>query len=249
MDVDRRPPGNAGGDSGLDDLRTAVWQANLGLVRAGLVTLSFGNASGIDRAAGIILIKPSGVPYDELRPEHLVPVSLADGRVVGGDLRPSSDTPTHLALYRRYPVIGGIVHTHSTAAVAWAQAGRPIPALGTTHADHFHGSVPVTRPMADSEIDGEYEAETGAVIVETFERLGLDPAEMPAALVMAHGPFTWGDDAGSATVNAIALELVAEIAGRTLALNASAEAIPASLLERHFRRKHGPGAYYGQRRR
>jgi L-ribulose-5-phosphate 4-epimerase len=250
MDVDRRSPGSAGmGDSGLDELRMAVWQANLGLVRAGLVTLSFGNASGIDRAAGVILIKPSGVPYDELRPEHLVPLSLADGRVVAGDLRPSSDTPTHLALYRRYPEIGGVVHTHSTAAVAWAQAGRAIPALGTTHADHFHGPVPVTRPMADTEIDGEYEAATGAVIVETLDRLGLDPAEMPAALVMAHGPFTWGEDAASATVNAIALELVAEMASRTLALNASAEAIPASLLERHFRRKHGPGAYYGQRRR
>ena len=150
------------------DLREAVLRANQAIVQAGLVTLSFGNASGVDREAGIMLIKPSGVPYDELRPEHLVAVALADGRVVDGDLRPSSDTPTHLALYRRFPDIGGVVHTHSPAATAWAQAGRPIPPFGTTHADHFHGYVPVTRALNDVEVAGDYEAATGSVIVETL---------------------------------------------------------------------------------
>ncbi len=235
--------------SGLTDLREAVWRANQTIVRAGLVTLSFGNASGIDRSAGIILIKPSGVPYDELLPEHLVAVALADGQVADGELRPSSDTPTHLALYRRYPEIGGVVHTHSTAAVAWAQAGRPIPPLGTTHADHFYGPVPVTRPMAEAEVAGDYEAATGALIVETLERVGLGPSEMPATLVAAHGPFTWGSDAADAADNAIALEAVAAMASQTVALNGAVEPIPHYLLDRHFRRKHGPGAYYGQRRR
>ena len=228
------------------DLREAVWRANLELVRAGLVTLSFGNASGVDREAGVMLIKPSGVPYADLRPEDLVAVALADGRVVGGGLRPSSDTPTHLALYRRYPEIGGVVHTHSAAATAWAQARRPIPPLGTTHADHFHGAVPVTRLLRDAEIAGEYEAETGAVIIETLETTGLAAGEMPAVLVASHGPFTWGADAPEAVEHAIALELVAAIAVQTLALEPGVEPIGASLLERHFTRKHGSGAYYGQ---
>ena len=233
----------------LTDLREAVWQANQAIVRAGLVTLSFGNASGADRATGVVVIKPSGVPYDELRPEDLVVVALNDGQVMDGQLRPSSDTPTHLALYRRYPEIGGVVHTHSPAAVAWAQAGRPIPPLGTTHADHFHGPVPVTRPMAEAEVAGDYEAATGELIVETLERIGLGPAEMPATLVRSHGPFAWGTDAGSAADNAIALEAVAAMAIQTYALNGTVEPIPGYLLERHFRRKHGPDAYYGQRRR
>ena len=232
--------------SALADLRRAVWEANQAIVRAGLVTLSFGNASGVDRALGVMLIKPSGVPYDELLPEHLVAVALDDGRVVGGDLRPSSDTPTHLALYRRYPEVGGVVHTHSTAAAAWAQACRPIPPLGTTHADHFHGPVPVTRQLRDEEIAGDYEGATGAVIVETLDRLGLAAAEMPAALVASHGPFTWGRDAHEATDNAIALEVVAEMARQTYALNPAVAPIADPLLERHFRRKHGPAAYYGQ---
>lgn len=232
----------------LADLRDAVWQANQAIVRAGLVTLSFGNASGIDRAAGIVLIKPSGVPYDEFLPEHLVAVSLATGRVVTGDLRPSSDTPTHLVLYRQFPEIGGVVHTHSAAAVAWAQAGRSIPPLGTTHADHFHGSVPVTRQMTDSEVAGAYEVETGTLIVATLERLALSAEEMPAVLVASHGPFAWGRDPREATRNAIALEAVAAMASATLALNPDAEPITAGLLERHFGRKHGPGAYYGQPR-
>jgi L-ribulose-5-phosphate 4-epimerase len=233
----------------LTDLREAVWRANQAIVRAGLVTLSFGNASGVDRATGVVVIKPSGVPYDELLPDNLVALALQDGQVLDSRLRPSSDTPTHLALYRRYPEIGGVVHTHSTAAVAWAQAGLPIPPLGTTHADHFHGPVPVTRPLAEAEVAGDYEAATGALIVETLERAGLSPTEMPAALVLGHGPFTWGGDPGSAADNAIALEAVAAMAIQTYALNSSVEPIPAYLLERHFRRKHGPDAYYGQRRR
>ena len=233
----------------LPDLREQVCRANLSLVRDGLVTLSFGNASGVDRDAGVLVIKPSGVPYDELRPEDLVVVSLEDGRVVEGELRPSSDTPTHLRLYRRFEAIGGVVHTHSINATAWAQAGRSIPPLGTTHADHFHGAVPVTRQMTAAEVAGEYEAETGAVIVETLEHLGLSAAEMPAVLVASHGPFTWGRDARDAAENATALEAVAAMAAQTLALNRAAGPMADYLLERHFRRKHGPSAYYGQRRR
>lgn len=232
----------------LPDLREQVWRANQALVRAGLVTLSFGNASGVDRAAGVLLIKPSGVPYEQLRPDQLVAVSLEDGRVICGDLRPSSDTPTHLLLYQRYPEIGGVVHTHSTAATAWAQAGLSIPALGTTHADHFHGAVPVTRQMREAEVAGEYERETGAVIIETLERLGLSAGEMPAALVASHGPFTWGHDAQDAADNATALEAVAAMATQTFALNPMAEPISPYLAQRHYLRKHGPNAYYGQGR-
>ena len=232
----------------LGDLREAVWRANLELVRSGLVSLSFGNASGIDRAAGIIVIKPSGVPYVDLRPADMVAVALDDGRVVGGGLRPSSDTPTHLALYRRYEDIGGVVHTHSPAATAWAQACRAIPPLGTTHADHFAGAVPVTRQLSDAEVAGAYEAETGNVIVETLDGAGLDAARMPAVLVASHGPFTWGRDAAHAAENAVALELVAGIAERTITIEPGIGPIGERLLERHFRRKHGPGATYGQGR-
>jgi L-ribulose-5-phosphate 4-epimerase len=231
------------------ELREEVWRANLALVEAGLVELSFGNASGVDRAAGVMIIKPSGVPYADLRPDGLVAVSLEDGRTVGSDLRPSSDTPTHLALYRRYPQIGGVVHTHSIEAAAWAQAGRPIPPLGTTHADHFHGPVPVTRQLTAAEIEGEYEAQTGQLIIETLEREGLDPLQMPAVLVASHGPFTWGTSITEAVENAIALETVAAMATRTLALRPELAPMGETLLERHFGRKHGPGAYYGQRRR
>lgn len=231
----------------LPELRESVLLANQALVRAGLVTLSFGNASGVDRAAGVMVIKPSGVPYDELRPEDMVVVSLEDGEVVEGDLRPSSDTPTHLLLYRSFPGVGGVVHTHSTAASAWAQAGRPIPLLGTTHADHFHGPVPVTRPLTRTEVAGEYEAETGAVIVETLELLGLSAAEMPAVLVASHGPFTWGIDPADAVANAIALETVAAMATQTITINPQVGPVAPYLRERHFQRKHGPGAYYGQR--
>ena len=233
----------------LPDLRETVWRANVALVRAGLVTLSFGNASGVDREAGVLVIKPSGVPYDTLRPEMLVVVSLNSGEVVEGDLRPSSDTPTHLRLYRAFADIGGVVHTHSTSATSWAQARRSIPALGTTHADHFHGAVPVTREMTELEVGADYEAETGAVIVETLERLGLTAAEMPAALVASHGPFTWGKDAQEAADNATALEAVATMAIQTLGIDPEAKPMARHLAERHFTRKHGPNAYYGQGRR
>jgi L-ribulose-5-phosphate 4-epimerase len=231
---------------GLARLREAVCRANVALVEAGLVTLSFGNASGVDREAGVLVIKPSGVPYDRLRPEDMVVVSLADERVLEGDLRPSSDTPTHAVLYQRFPDIGGVVHTHSAFATAWAQAHRSIPVLGTTHADHFAGPVPVTRPMTVGEVGGAYERHTGEVIAETVETLGLAPLRMPAALVASHGPFTWGRDAADAVTNAIALEAVAALAHRTSVLSAAVEAIDDALLQRHFSRKHGPDAYYGQ---
>jgi L-ribulose-5-phosphate 4-epimerase len=233
----------------LSVLRDEVCRANRDLVAAGLVTLSFGNASGIDRAAGVIVIKPSGVDYAELRPDEMVVVRLADGEVLEGMLRPSSDTPTHLALYRAFESIGGVVHTHSPFASAWAQARRAIPCLGTTHADHFSGPVPVTRPMTDTEVEGAYEAETGAVIVETLASIGGDPLEMPGVLVASHGPFTWGLDAADAVTNAVALEAVAALAHRTLAIDAEVERIGDALQQRHFLRKHGPGAYYGQPRR
>jgi L-ribulose-5-phosphate 4-epimerase len=231
------------------ELREQVLAANLALVRNGLVALSFGNASAVDRVAGVMIIKPSGVPYDELQSEDLVAVSLLDGSVLGGgDLRPSSDTPTHLGLYRAFPSIGGVVHTHSRVATAWAQAGRSIPSFGTTHADHFHGPVPVTRALVRAEVGGQYEAQTGEVIAETIRRLRLSPDEMPGILVASHGPFTWGHNAADAASNAVALETVAAMAIQTLSLNPDVEPIPDFLLERHYLRKHGPSAYYGQRR-
>jgi L-ribulose-5-phosphate 4-epimerase len=228
------------------ELRDEVWRSNLRLVSAELVTLSFGNASGIDRGMGIVLIKPSGVACDELLPEQLVAVSLEDGRPVSGDLRPSSDLPTHLALYRAFPAIGGIVHTHSIEATAWAQAGRSIPVFGTTHADHFNGPVPISRQLTLAEIDGQYEVETGRVIIETIESTDLEPLSMPAVLVASHGPFTWGPSAAVAVENAIALEAVAAMAARTVALDPGARPIADALLRRHHRRKHGGDAYYGQ---
>lgn len=229
----------------LEALREQVCRANRALVEAGLVTLSFGNASGVDRGAGALVIKPSGVAYETLRPEDMVVVALDDERVLEGELRPSSDTPTHAVLYRRFTGIGGVVHTHSPFAAAWAQAHRSIPMLGTTHADHFAGAIPVTRPMTPAEIEGEYERQTGEVIVETIDSLGLDPLAMPAALVASHGPFTWGADAAGAVVNAVALEAVAAMAHHTVALSAAA-AVDDALARRHFSRKHGPAAYYGQ---
>jgi len=230
------------------ELRERVLDANLAIVEAGLVTLTFGNASGVDRSAGVMAIKPSGVSYDELQPDSIVVVDLVSGEVVDGAFRPSSDTPTHLTLYRRFEAIGGVVHTHSASATAWAQAGRELPCFGTTHADHFHGPVPVTRDLTPEEIGGDYEARTGDVIVETIESLGLDPLEMPAALVRSHGPFTWGRDEAGAVENAIALEAAASMAATSLALAPELPPIAPELLERHFRRKHGAGAYYGQPR-
>jgi L-ribulose-5-phosphate 4-epimerase len=230
----------------LADLKAAVADANRAIDRAGLVTLSFGNASGVDRAAGVLVIKPSGGPYAELMADDMVVVALEDGRVVEGTLRPSVDTPTHRLLYLELTEIGGIVHTHSAHASAWTQAQRSIPCLGTTHADHFRGPVPVTRQLRREEVAGEYELETGKVIVETLERLELSAADMPAVLVASHGPFTWGPSVGDAVNNAIALEAVALMASHTFALAPGAADIPGYLLERHFDRKHGPAAYYGQ---
>jgi L-ribulose-5-phosphate 4-epimerase len=218
---------------------------NLQLVADGLVILTWGNASAVDRDRGLVVIKPSGVPYAEMRPEHMVVVSLETGLPVEGTLRPSSDTPTHLVLYRAFPGIGGIVHTHSLHATAWAQAGRSLPALGTTHADYFHGAIPCTRPMTDDEIEGDYEVNTGHVIVDRFA--GLDPLAMPAVLVASHAPFTWGSTVAKAAENAVVLEYTATLAAETLSLNPGAAEMSAALLDRHFLRKHGPGAYYGQR--
>ena len=227
-------------------LREQVARANADLVRAGLVTLSFGNVSGVDREANALVNKPSGVACDAVQPEDLVVVSLDDGRVLDGTMRPSSDTPTHLRLYQAYPDLGGVVHTHSSFAAAFAQAGMDIPALGTTHADHFRGAVPTSRLMTEAEIAGDYELETGNVIIETIDGRTEDALRMPAVLVRSHGPFTWGKDADQAVVNAIALEAVAAMAERTLSLNPVAPRIQEALLRRHFDRKHGADAYYGQ---
>lgn len=227
----------------LENLKEEVLEANLDLVRHGLVIFTWGNVSAIDRASGRVVIKPSGVEYEALKAEDMVVVDL-DGNVVEGSLRPSSDTPTHLALYRAFEGIGGVVHTHSTYATAWAQAGLDIPSLGTTHADYFHRAVPCTGDMTHAQIDGDYEAETGAVIVERFR--GLDPLHTPGVLVKNHGPFAWGRDAHEAVYNATVLEQVAKMAFVTKLLNPTAGIDPL-LVEKHFRRKHGPDAYYGQK--
>jgi L-ribulose-5-phosphate 4-epimerase len=229
----------------LENLKKQVCEANLMLVSEGLVVHTFGNVSGVDRKSGMMVIKPSGVSYDTLAPEQMVVVSLADGRVAEGKLRPSSDTPTHLELYRAYAQIGGVVHTHSPFATAWAQAGRDLPAYGTTHADYFHGPVPCTRPLRTAEIQGEYEANTGKVIIERLA--GIDPLNMPAILVAGHGPFTWGATAAAAVHNAAILEYLASMAAQTERLNPSAAAVTQELLDKHFFRKHGPGKYYGQK--
>ena len=220
--------------------------ANVALERAGLIVLSWGNASLVDREAGLFAIKPSGVPYAALVPSDIVLVDLESGQVLDGTRRPSSDTPTHLALYRRYGSLGGIVHTHSLEATAWAQARRPIPCLGTTHADVFDGPVPLTRALTDDEIERDYEGETGTVIIERLDADGLDPLHVPGALVAGHGPFTWGRTVEEAVSTAIALEAIAGMARRTLALSPAAASLEPALREKHFGRKHGPRAYYGQ---
>lgn len=230
----------------LEELKQQVCQANLKLVAEGLVVQTFGNVSGIDRASGHVVIKPSGVSYDGMNPGHMVVVSLETGKVVEGILKPSSDTPTHLVLYRAFPGIGGVVHTHSLFATAWAQARREIPPFGTTHADYFQGPVPCTRPMTPEEIRENYEANTGHVIVERFA--GLDALAWPAVLVSSHGPFTWGRTAGAAVDNAIVLEYLARLSSETLRASADTKPMPGVLLDKHFLRKHGPGAYYGQSR-
>jgi L-ribulose-5-phosphate 4-epimerase len=226
-------------------LREAVHQANLELAGSGLVMGTFGNVSGVDREAGLMMIKPSGVPYDELTPAHMVPVSLETGEVVDGDLRPSSDTPTHLELYRAFPC-GGVVHTHSEHATTLAQAGLTLRCMGTTHADHFRGDVPVTRPLTQREVDGDYERETGLVIVETFREAGLLPEEVSAVLVLHHGPFTWGRDPRQAVENARILEYLARMEVRVRLAAPGARRPDAFLIDKHYLRKHGKDAYYGQ---
>ncbi len=228
------------------ELREQALRANLDIVRTGLVVLTFGNVSAVDRNAGVMAIKPSGVPYDALRPDSMVLVDLETGATLDGQFRPSSDTPTHLLLYRRFASVGGIVHTHSPYATAWAQARRPIPCLGTTHADHFEGPVPVTRGLSREELSGDYETATGDVIAETHAGLGLDPLHMPAILVSSHGPFAWGATAAEAVENAVALEEVAASTLRACQIAGAVPEIDPALLDKHFQRKHGIGAYYGQ---
>jgi L-ribulose-5-phosphate 4-epimerase len=227
-------------------LRSRVFEANQAIVRAGLVILTFGNVSAADREAGVMAIKPSGVPYDSLSTDSIVVVDLESWEVVEGDHRPSCDTPTHLVLYRAFESIGGVVHTHSPAATAWAQACRDLPCFGTTHADHFHGPVPRTRALTQGEIEARYEEQTGNVIVETFRSRELDPLGSPAVLVASHGPFVWGGDVEEAVENAVALEAVASMALTTLLLAPQLPDLGSALLERHFSRKHGPSGYYGQ---
>ena len=229
----------------LEELKALVCKANLELPKYGLVTFTWGNVSGIDREKGLVVIKPSGVEYDEMKPEHMVVVDLS-GKVVEGNLRPSSDTDTHVVLYRAFPALGGIVHTHSRWAVSFAQAGRDIPAMGTTQGDYFYGDIPCTRRMTPEEIGGSYELETGNVIVETFEKRGIDPARVPGVVVQNHGPFAWGTDPMNAVHNAVVMEEVAFMDYHALQLNPQAGRMQQELLDKHYLRKHGKNAYYGQ---
>ena len=227
----------------LKSLREQVLEANLELVRRGLVVYTFGNLSGIERAQGLVAIKPSGVPYEELTPGHIV-ITDFTGKIVDGNLRPSSDLPTHLELYKHFPNIGGVAHTHSEFATAWAQAEKPIPCFGTTHADYFHGPVPVTERLSASQIKGDYELETGVAICQTFAK--LDPDAIPAVLVAGHAPFCWGPTAADAAHNAVILEYAARMACHTLSINAESRPLARELHDKHFLRKHGRNAYYGQ---
>lgn len=230
----------------LEELKRQVFEANMELPRKGLITYTWGNASGIDRAAGLFVIKPSGVSYEVLRPADMVVMDL-DGNQVEGALRPSSDTPTHLELYKAFEQIGGIVHTHSPLATSWAQAGRGIPCYGTTHADYFYGEIPCARNLTEQEIEEGYEINTGRVIVETFR--GKNPEHVPGVLCKNHGPFTWGKDAAQAVYNAVVLEEVAKMALYTELLNPGTDnRTPQCMQDKHFQRKHGPNAYYGQKR-
>ncbi len=228
----------------LEELKRQVCAANLELAARGVVIYTWGNVSGIDRETGLVVIKPSGVPYEGMKPEDMVVVDL-DGHVVEGHLRPSSDTPTHLALYKAFPEIGGVVHTHSTHAVAFAQAGREIPALGTTHADYFYGPVPLSRALTEAEVAEDYEGNTGKVIIETVKAKKKATLAVPAVLVRNHGPFTWGKTPEEAVYHAVVLEEVAEMALKTLLLNPCAS-MDSFILDKHYQRKHGPKAYYGQ---
>ncbi len=229
----------------LEELKQSVLRANLLLPEYRLVTFTWGNVSGIDRSAGLVVIKPSGVPYDGMTAEDMVVVDLS-GKVVEGKWKPSSDTATHLALYNAFPCVGGVVHTHSRWATTFAQAGMDIPAMGTTHGDYFYGDIPCTRPMTEAEIGGDYEAETGKVIVETFNGAGRSPEAIPGVLVFSHGPFAWGADAHEAVHNAVVMEEVAFMDWHALMLNPEHRDMQQALLDRHYLRKHGPGAYYGQ---
>lgn len=229
----------------LEALKETVCEANLELSRRGVVLYTWGNVSGIDRARGLVVIKPSGVPYQGMQPSDMVVVDL-EGRIVEGTLRPSSDTPTHLELYKAFPEIGGVVHTHSTHAVVFAQAGMEIPPLGTTHADYFYGAVPVSRSLTRDEVQEAYEKNTGRVIVETVKETGRKLLAVPGVLVRNHGPFTWGKDPEEAVYHSVVLEEIAEMAWKTLQINPSA-ALPPYILEKHYQRKHGPKAYYGQK--
>ena len=229
----------------LERLKAEVCQANLDVVAEGLVIQTWGNVSGLDREKGLVVIKPSGVPYSDLKPQHMVVVALETGKVVEGRLKPSSDTPTHLVLYRAFKGIGGVVHTHSLHATAWAQACQPLLPYGTTQADYWYGRVPCTRKLKSAEIKKDYEANTGHVIVETFRR--LDPMRHPAVLVASHGPFTWGKDFHDAVHNASVLEVIARLNSETLRINPKVKPMQSVLLDKHFLRKHGPGAYYGQK--
>jgi L-ribulose-5-phosphate 4-epimerase len=229
----------------LEELKAKVCRANLDLVKEGLVIQTWGNASAAEREYDLVVIKPSGVPYASMKPEQMVVVSLETGSVVEGRLNPSSDTPTHLALYRAFKDIGGIVHTHSLYATAWAQARKGIPAYGTTQADYWHGEVPCTRALTAKEIQSDYEENTGGVIVERFKK--INPLEHPAVLVASHGPFAWGRDVDEAVHNAVVLEFIARLAGETLRINPKTRPMSSVLLDKHFLRKHGPHAHYGQK--
>ncbi|MED3981080.1 L-ribulose-5-phosphate 4-epimerase [Priestia megaterium] len=229
----------------LDKLKEEVFQANVDLPKHGLVKYTWGNVSAIDRDSGLFVIKPSGVTYEKMTAKDMVVVDL-DGRVVEGELNPSSDTLTHAVLYKHYPQIGGIAHTHSTWATIWAQAGLDVQAMGTTHADTFYGSVPCARFLTEKEVNDGYEVETGKVIIETFEERGLDVLAVPGILLQGHGPFTWGKDAKSAVMNSVVLDEVAKMNFFTQKLNALAEGLPQRILDKHYSRKHGKNAYYGQ---
>ncbi len=229
----------------LEELKQKVYEANMELPRRGLVTYTWGNVSGIDREKGLFVIKPSGVEYDELKPEDLVVMDL-QGNKVEGDMNPSSDTKTHLVLYNAFPQLGGIVHTHSPYAVGWAQAGRDIPCYGTTHADYFYGPIPCARHLTQEELDEDYEMNTGKLIVEEFKARGIDPVDVPAVICQSHGPFTWGQDAAQAVYHAVVLEEVAKMAMFTRQVDPSAAPAPQRIQDKHYMRKHGPNAYYGQ---
>ena len=231
----------------LEELKRKVYEANMELPRRNLVTYTWGNVSGIDRESGLFVIKPSGVEYDELKPEDLVVMDLK-GNKVEGEMNPSSDTLTHMVLYNAFPEIGGIVHTHSPYAVGWAQAGEDIPCFGTTHADYFYGPVPCARHLTQEELDEDYELNTGKIIVETFQKRGIDPVAVPAVICFSHGPFTWGKDAAQAVYHAVVLEEVAKMAIYTRQVRPEALPAPQRILDKHYLRKHGPGAYYGQKK-